>query len=114
MNADGDCNAAIALIDKGEINCCGGNLGQPGLFEETEKEKEPELTPEEIAAAEAQRKAEEEEKRLKEEEERKRQEEEKRLKEEEERKRKKKEKWARLRKSVSNFFGNLVKENDND
>lgn len=115
LNADGDCNAAIALIDKGEINCCGGNLGQPGLFEETEKEKEPELTPEEIAAAEAQRKAEEEEKRLKEEEERKRQEEDKRLKEEEEeRKRKKKEKWTRLKKSVSNFFGNLVKENDND
>lgn len=115
LNADGDCNAAIALIDKGEINCCGGNLGQPGLFEEAEKEKEPELTPEEIAAAEAQRKAEEEAAARAAEEERKRQEEDKRLKEEEEeRKRKKKEKWARLRKSVSNFFGNLVKENDND
>lgn len=60
LNADGDCNAAIALIDKGEINCCGGDLGQPNLFADNEAEKEPELTPEEIAAAEAQRKAEEE------------------------------------------------------
>lgn len=28
FNADGSFNAAIALIDKGEINCCGGAIGQ--------------------------------------------------------------------------------------
>lgn len=28
FNADGSFNAAIALVDKGEINCCGGMLGQ--------------------------------------------------------------------------------------
>ena len=30
FNADGSFNAAIALLDKGEINCCGGLLGQVG------------------------------------------------------------------------------------
>ena len=30
FNADGSFNAAIALIDKGEINCCGGVIGQEG------------------------------------------------------------------------------------
>lgn len=34
FNADGACNAAIAIIDKGNENCCGGELGDPsnGLF----------------------------------------------------------------------------------
>ncbi len=38
FNKDGDCNAALALVDKGENNCCGGELGQqnPALFEEEE------------------------------------------------------------------------------
>lgn len=52
LNNDGDCNAAIALIDKGEINCCGGTLGQPDLFDEP-KDTEPEPSAEELAAAEA-------------------------------------------------------------
>ena len=57
LNDGGDCNAVIALIDKGEINCCGGPLGQPSLFEEKEEQhhEEPALTAEEEAAAEAQR-----------------------------------------------------------
>jgi len=34
FNADGSCNTAIAIIDKGVENCCGGELGDPngGLF----------------------------------------------------------------------------------
>lgn len=29
FNHDGDCNSAIALLDKGDLNCCGGDLGNP-------------------------------------------------------------------------------------
>ncbi len=32
FNTNGSCNTAIALVDKGENNCCGGELGQPSLF----------------------------------------------------------------------------------
>lgn len=36
FNLDGTCNAAIAIIDKGNENCCGGEVGSgtAGLFEE--------------------------------------------------------------------------------
>ena len=118
LNDGGDCNAVIALIDKGEINCCGGPLGQPSLFEEKEEQQheEPALTAEEEAAAEAQRKAEEEEAKRKEEEEA-------RIKAEAEarereridrelRKKEKRDKWKNAFKRVGNFFGNLVKEGD--
>lgn len=27
FNADGSCNTAIAIIDKGDLNCCGGQIG---------------------------------------------------------------------------------------
>lgn len=119
LNSDGDCNAAISLIDKGEINCCGGNLGQPGLFEEeAEKEIEEKLSTEELAAAEAQKKAEEAEaKRKAEEEELRRQEEERKRQEAEERARRKKEKMAKFKSTfgrIGAFFGNLVKENDDN
>lgn len=118
LNADGDCNAAIALIDKGEINCCGGDLGQPNLFADNEAEKEPELTPEEIAAAEAQRKAEEEAAaRAAAAEAARIAEEERRRVEEEERQRRKKARWNGIKKTfgrMGNFFGNLVKENDDN
>ena len=35
FNKDGSCNAALAIIDKGEFNCCGGELGNdiPALFD---------------------------------------------------------------------------------
>ena len=63
FNRDGDCNAAIALIDKGDINCCGGTLGQPTLFpaeqEETKKEEPTGPTPEELAEQERLRKEQE-------------------------------------------------------
>lgn len=117
LNANGECNAAIALIDKGEINCCGGDLGQPReLFVEEEENKEPQLSAEEIKAQEeAQRAKEEEEKRAAEakaaEEERIR--EEIRIKEEKEAKRKERnEKFKKGMKSIGNFFSSLVKEND--
>ena len=117
LNNDGDCNAAIALIDKGEINCCGGDLGQPDLFDEP-KDTEPEPSAEELAAAEAKKKAEEAEAQRK-------AEEEARIKaeiEERERKRKDREdakinrrnKWKNSWKRMSNFFGNLVKEDSGD
>ncbi len=117
LNNDGDCNAAIALIDKGEINCCGGDLGQPDLFDDP-KDAEPEPSAEELAAAEAKKKAEEAEAQRK-------AEEEARIKaeiEERERKRKDREdakinrrnKWKNSWKRMSNFFGNLVKEDSGD
>lgn len=42
FNADGQCNAALALVDKGEINCNGGAITQPEEEEiQQEKVKEP-------------------------------------------------------------------------
>lgn len=113
LNNDGDCNAAIALIDKGEINCCGGDLGQPDLFDEP-KDAEPELSAEEQAAAEAKKKAEEAEAQRKAEEEARIkaeiEERERERKEREEAKKKRRNKWKNSFKRMSNFFGNLVKE----
>ncbi len=117
LNNDGDCNAAIALIDKGEINCCGGDLGQPDLFDEP-KDAEPEPSAEELAAAEAKKKAEEAEAQRKAEEEaRIKAEIDKREREREEReeaKRNRRNKWKNSWKRMSNFFGNLVKEDSGD
>lgn len=113
LNNDGDCNAAIALIDKGEINCCGGDLGQPDLFDEP-KDAEPEPSAEELAAAEAKKKAEEAEAQRKAEEEARIkaeiEERERERKEREEAKKKRRNKWKNSWKRMSNFFGNLVKE----
>lgn len=117
LNNDGDCNAAIALIDKGEINCCGGDLGQPDLFDDP-KDAEPEPSAEELAAAEAKKKAEEAEAQRKAEEEaRIKAEIDKREREREEReeaKRNRRNKWKNSWKRMSNFFGNLVKEDSGD
>lgn len=117
LNNDGDCNAAIALIDKGEINCCGGDLGQPDLFDDP-KDAEPEPSAEELAAAEAKKKAEEAEAQRKAEEEaRIKAEIDKREREREEReeaKRNRRNKWKNSFKRMSNFFGNLVKEDSGD
>ena len=113
LNNDGDCNAAIALIDKGEINCCGGDLGQPDLFDDP-KDAEPEPSAEELAAAEAKKKAEEAEAQRKAEEEARIkaeiEERERERKEREEAKRNRRNKWKNSFKRMSNFFGNLVKE----
>lgn len=40
FNTNGECNAAIALIDKGETNCCGGSLSERNLFDEQPEETE--------------------------------------------------------------------------
>lgn len=113
LNNDGDCNAAIALIDKGEINCCGGDLGQPDLFDDP-KDAEPEPSAEELAAAEAKKKAEEAEAQRKAEEEARIkaeiEERERERKEREEAKKRRRNKWKNSFKRMSNFFGNLVKE----
>lgn len=68
FNTDGSYNAALAIIDQAEINCCGGDLGtaSPGIFDPIEQKKQEELQRrEQEAAAEAERiareKAEEEE-----------------------------------------------------
>lgn len=112
FNKDGDFNAVLALIDKGDenvSNCCGGPLGQPNqdLFEKPE-EKKPELSPEE-KAEEERRKAEEEKKRLEDErleQERKEKEEEEKRKEEERRRRR--EERNRVFKRIGSFFEELV------
>lgn len=117
LNNDGDCNAAIALIDKGEINCCGGDLGQPDLFDDP-KDAEPEPSAEELAAAEAKKKAEEAEAQRKAEEEARIkaeiEERERERKEREEAKKRRRNKWKNSWKRMSNFFGNLVKEDSGD
>ena len=115
LNNDGDCNAALALIDKGNINCCGGDLGGPtDLFGPTQEEEEEMERAK--AAAEEERKRQEEEDaeklRLQEEAEaeakRKQEEKDKRDKEKEERKKK----IFGTFKKVGNWFGNLVKEDE--
>lgn len=110
FNENGDCNAAIALIEKGEMNCCGGPIGQPQLFDE---HTEPIPTPEEIEEEkkrEEQRIAEEVARitREKEEEERRRL--------EEEAAKKKKAGINRFKtgfQKIGKFFSGLVNENDN-
>ena len=107
FNRDGDCNAAIALIDKGDINCCGGTLGQPTPFpaeqEETKKEEPTGPTPEELAEQERLRKEQEaaaEAARLAAEQE------EERRQQEEAKKKARKEIFSK----VKRFFSNLVTE----
>lgn len=119
LNTDGDCNAAIALLDKAQENCCGGALGQPALFNDDEEEKEekaPTPTPEELAQAEAAKKeAEEAERRLHEEEERIKAEAELRAREIEEKKRRSAERKANIKRAfgrIGAFFGNMVKEDN--
>lgn len=105
FNHDGDCNAAIALIDKGDLNCCGGNIGQNtanSLFTDEHFNEEPEEQKDE--QEEARRKA-EEEKRAAEEEARRKAEEEARLAAEA-----KREKRKRIFDKVSKFFKNLTSE----
>lgn len=74
FNKDGSFNTVLAIIDKAETNCCGGDLGtnSPNLFEEAAKAKEEEerLAAEKAAQEEAERIAAEEEAKRKEEEER--------------------------------------------
>lgn len=118
FNSDGDCNAAIALIDKGEMNCSNGELGKADLFNEEEKaaEKEQQLSAEEQAAAEASKKAEEEVAKQLEEERIRQEAEEERLRIEEE-KRRKQQRWKNIKKKFSKFgdwFGKIVDENDGD
>lgn len=57
FNADGSCNAAVAIIDKAELNCCGGDLGAntPDIFMEEEERKRREA--EERAALEQKERA---------------------------------------------------------
>lgn len=106
FNADGDCNAAIALLDKGEINCCGGPIGQQaGLFdnEETE-EKLAAKAAEEARKAEETAKAAEEAARIAEEE---------RKKKEAEEKRKKRQSAVKgMAKKIGSFFSSLVNEKE--
>lgn len=111
FNSDGGFNAVLALLDKGEMNCCGGPLGQ-------EVDDEPHNegpTPEEIEA-EQKRKAEEEAeeaRRKAEEAERLRQEEEEQKKREAEAKRKKRFGWIKKGfNKASQMLGNLVSEKD--
>lgn len=114
LNKYGDCNAAIALIDKGEINCCGGDLGQPGLFNDEEVDETPAVSAEEQARLDAERLAKEEEEkrqaeekaRIEAEAEAKRLEEEKKKQQREERKKK----IGGIFKKISNALADLVSE----
>lgn len=68
FNKNGSCNAAIALVEQGTQNCCGGSLDSPhkALFptpEELKKQQEAEIAAAEAAAA-AEKAAEAEKERL--------------------------------------------------
>lgn len=108
FNKEGDYNATIALIDKGEINCCGGELGAeaPTIFnrEEEEKRRREQETRTAADAAEKQR-LEEEKLRLEEERKQQEAEEAERQRRQEERERKKRE----AREKRSRFFGKIKK-----
>lgn len=60
FNKDGSCNMAIALLEQGKENCCGGSLSSGKDIFERNAQKEAQRKAAEEAAAEAQRKAEEE------------------------------------------------------
>lgn len=112
FNANGDCNAAIALVEKGEKNCCGGvtgeltgtggnNAGTDPADSLTEEEKQR------LAAEEAARQEAAEKERLAEE---------ARREAEEEARRKAAERKKNIKafgKKISNFFSGLVSEKDN-
>lgn len=94
FNADGSCNASIAIIDKAELNCCGGDLGAstPDIFLEEEARKKREE-----AERLAREKQEQEEREARE-----REEAERLAREEEERSRK-----ERRFKGIKNIFGKV-------
>lgn len=110
FNSDGDSNAAIALIDKGNVNCCGGNIGQSDLFEQENAKAEADEKAREEAEAAAKAALEAEKKAREEEEERRREEEERIKREKEEAKRKKFEGI----KSAFRKFGNTISGLVND
>lgn len=114
LNSDGDCNAAIALIDKGNENCCGGRLGQPNDLFDGIEETAPTTATEEKEAAEEKKRIEEEAKRLIELEAKKKAEEEARKKAEEERKKARVSRFKNFFKKTGEFFGNIVKESDDN
>ena len=113
FNNDGDCNAAIALLDTGDQNCCGGDLGNPNrdLFTD-EKPHEEEI---QQAEADAKRKAEAEAEAARKEAEEKaeaaRKEEEEKRKAEKEAKKAKRQKFF---KGVKSWLSNLVNDGSND
>lgn len=96
FNKNGSCNAAIALIEKGELNCCGGSIDAPNtnLFpspEEIKRQQEAEQAAAEAAAA---ARAAEEAERL-------------RLEEEEKERQAREEKRKRWKNRFSSFFSGL-------
>jgi cell division protein FtsA len=108
FNKDGSFNTVLAIIDKAETNCCGGDLGtnSPNLFEEAAKAKEEEerLAAEKAAQEEAERIAAEEAAIAKAEEEK--------LAAEEERKRQRRNKFTGIFKQMGRWASDLVSEED--
>lgn len=113
FNKDGSCNAALSLLEKGDRNCCGGDIGaNPVNLFPTEEELKAKREKEEKARREA-----EEKKRQEEEEKARREAEEQERREAEEReaaKRKKREAWKSKWKNLVNFAGRFVSEGNED
>lgn len=113
FNNNGEFNAALALIDRGEMNCCGGAIGQDNQSEGTNKTHVPTL--EEIEAEEerkAQEAAEEAQRKIQEEEQKRRDEEERLKREEEARRNSLLGKLKRGFNKAGKILGNLVSEKD--
>ena len=108
FNKDGSFNTVLAIIDKAETNCCGGDLGtnSPNLFEEAARAKEEEerLAAEKAAQEEAERIAAEEAAIAKAEEEK--------IAAEEERKRQRRNKFTGIFKQMGRWASDLVSEED--
>ncbi len=114
FNKDGSFNGAAALVDKGNMNCCGGALGQnkPDIFAPDEAEEEKRREKEQRL----EREREEDERRKREEDERlKREEEEQRKREEEaERKAERKAKMQARFKRIGGFFSKFVSDGEGE
>lgn len=116
FNQDGSYNAALAILEKGEINCCGGDLEDPDIFLQKEKERKE---AEAARLAEEQKIAEEKERKEREEREKAEAEEKARLAEIERKEREKQERrekrWGWLKKAktkIATLAEGIVSEDD--
>lgn len=108
FNSDGDCNAAIALIDKGNVNCCSEKNGPTSLFDQEDTKTAEEKALEEAKAREAaELKAQEEAKAKAEAEEA------ERRRQEKEKMRQRKAGFMKKITKVGDFFSKLVNDKDN-
>lgn len=107
FNHDGSCNAAIVLLDKGTINCCGGELESPQDIFKAKQEAEARAAAERAAAERAAEESAAEEERKK------REEAEQKAQEKAERAKRRGEKMKKFFSRFSNWANDMVGDKDN-